>query len=737
MSTAQEFVDLNENLTDLHKQSLRIVALITAAAGYAWFIWGAWPGHNGLALPSTWLGIALLLACAVFSIVGRGRHLRAAACTLVWGIVGAVVCAALSFPSPAVACLFVLPVVLSSVLLDRRGVFLVAVVAGSLNVAINYRHMTPLRSVDVVLPTAVIVLVAVVSWLSMRNLYTALEWVWVGYERARNKEEAVREHQAELKRTLKALDEAAYRLERVNYMLTLARDQAREARRLKQQFAQTISHELRTPLNLIVGFVEVMAHSPEIYGSSLPPAYVRDLGIVYRNACHLRDLVNDVLDLARIEAAQMSLVLEKVSPAALVQEAVRTVRTLVEAHGLELHTQTEPDLPSLWCDATRIRQVMFNLISNAVRFTHKGRITISARRDRESVVFAVSDTGIGIAPEDIGRIFDEFQQVDGGTRRSHEGAGLGLAISKRFVELHKGRIGVESKVGQGSTFYFALPQDMAEDTLLEHQAVGLGGRAGKPGEEPILLAVTRSPSAATMLTRYISGFRTVAVPDLEQAKRVAQQLIPQVVVIDRTCQVLDPAQLAKLAQEWETQHGPLIACPLPGEEMLRERLDVDGYLVKPLSRSSLWDMLRPFGGNIEKVLVIDDDQDFVLLVGRWLEDSPVRRYQVVGAASGQEGLALMPHYRPDLVVLDLVLPDMDGAQVLAQIRADPEWKQVLVIVVSAQDEIDYQEPIEGPLVVVKRNGLMPGEVMRWVQSVASSAITLRPMPVAPRAAPVP
>jgi len=757
MGVAQEIPGPSDNLADLRAESLKVIALFTGAIGYFWLVWVLWPVTGGATPPlEAWAGSGLLILSTCLSYVLRNRLLRAASALLVWSILAAIACAVLAFQSSDFAYLFTLPVIFASVLLSQRAVFLVATVTVLFTLTIGSVCMEmPLLSNDMALPIAIIALVTLASWLSGRSLRTALAWVWHGYERARHNEQIARERQAELKQALKALDEATHRLERTNYMLALARDQAEEARRLKQQFAQTISHELRTPLNLIVGFTELMTESPEYYGGQLSPAYLRDLNIVHRNACHLQNLVNDVLDLARIEAAQMSLLPEETDPAALAQEAVDTARSLVEARGLALRTEIEPDLPQLWVDPTRIRQVLFNLLNNAARFTERGSVTVSVRQqdeEGEAVVFAVADTGLGIAPEDIPHIFEEFQQADGSTRRRHGGAGLGLAISRRFVELHGGHIWVESQVGQGSTFYFSLPAGRADLIAVPGSRPMEAPHTvpGKGSEEPVLLAVTPSPSAAGLLTRYVRGCRTVVVQGLDQARQAAQRLMPQAIVVDRACGKLDSARLEELAQEWGLPRTPLIACPLPGEDPLRQQMAVDGYLIKPVSRQSLWDVLRRLEEGVDRVLVVDDDQDFVLLMGRMLEDSPVRRYQVISAYSGQEGLAMIRHHQPDLVLLDLVLPDIDGFQVIERIRSTPAWQHIPIVVVSGQDEIDNHKTMRGAMMVARADGLMPGEVLRWVQEVIdtttqawprANSTTMSPptspAPPAPRVGPVP
>ena len=743
MRVTQEHSDLQTNLTALRENSLTPIALFVGAIGYVWLVSTMMRRDSGrLIVKSAWFGAGLLLMGVSVGLVLKRDHLRLAAHLVVWSTLGAAVCALLTFPSPATIYLFILPITFASALLSQPAFLCMTGLAGFFALAIGMRHIAgPLSLVDVpmlatigvivtrvvsselALPVTMIWLVAATLRLSAHSLRTALTWVWNGYEHARRNEQIARDRQAELKRALKALDEASYRLERTNYMLALARDQAEEARRLKQQFAQTISHELRTPLNLIVGFTELMAGSPEFYGSPLAPAYLRDLGIVYRNACHLQALVNDVLDLARIEAAQMSLVPEEVDPETLVQEAVNTARSLVEARGLALYTEIDPDLPRLWLDPTRIRQVLFNLLNNAARFTERGRVTVGVRRLGKDVLFAVSDTGVGIAPEDIPRIFEEFQQADGSTQRQYGGAGLGLAVSRKFVELHGGRIWAESRVGQGSTFTFGLPIDHAG---LDFESGHCGAQpkrtaSSRESQEPVLLTVTRSLSAATLLTRYVHGFRTVAVSDLKEARRMARQLSPQVVIIDRAIAELDQGALQELARAWGLLHTPFILCPLPGEELLRRRLTVDGYLIKPVSRQSLWDLLRQFGKDVDRVLVVDDDQDFVLFLSRILEDSPVRRYQVTSAGTGQEALALLGHHQPDLLLLDLMLPDIDGAQIIERMRANPAWQHIPILVVSAQDESDYQASLPGAMAVSKASGLRPGEVVQWVQHVADAA----------------
>lgn len=725
LETMSEITHQRENLAELQVSSIKIIALAAAGLGYLWFVWIDTPGRTQPSPASAWGGVTLLTLCGILGYVLSRRHLRLAAHTVVWGQLATVTCIALAYPSPVIPSLFVLPVIVSSVLLQRRAAASVAATAVALLLTATLSHGKPLASMDTVIPVSILVLVALTSWLSARNLYTALDWTWHSFERASRNEQIARARQADLRRALKALDEATYRLERTNHMLTLARDQAEEARQLKQAFAQTISHELRTPLNLIVGFTEVMTQSPQYYGAILPSSYLRDLHIVHRNARHLQDLVNDVLDLARIDAAQMNLLPEEIDPAALVRQAVHTARALVETRGLDLRMHIGAGLPRMWLDPVRIRQVLFNLLNNAARFTESGSITVSVESQDEEVHFSVADTGVGIPADKIPHLFEEFQQIDYSPRRRHEGAGLGLAISQRFVQLHGGRIWVESRLGEGTTFHFSLPLEGSEaKASADRVTLKTSALPGPPGEEHIALVVTRSPSAATLLGRYLRGCRTVAAQDLEQARQAASRLLPQVVVVDMASVQLAPGGLVALAQEWALPRTPFLGCSLPGEEPMRRQLAVDAYLMKPVSQQSVMDTLRYFGDGVDTILVVDDDRDFVQLLSRMLE-GPLRHYRVLAAHSGEEALEQMRVQRPDLVLLDLGLPGIDGFQVIESIRSTSDWQQIPIVVVSARDEIDSFEPVTGSMLITRADGLRLAEVMQWAQKVLDLGMSQR------------
>ena len=413
--------------------------------------------------------------------------------------------------------------------------------------------------------------------------------------------------------------------------------------------------------------------------------------------------------------------LEECGPIDLVKEALQAARALVETRGLQLRANIEPKLPSLVVDPTRIRQVLFNLLNNAARFTEQGSVAVGVHQDGDRVEFSVSDTGIGIAPGDL----DTCRGVSPGgrqhTRTSGRGRVLGLTISKRFVELHGGRIWAESDLGRGSTFLFSLPIRPTGGT----SPIPVAAEGREPGavNEPVLIAVTRSPSAAALLGRHLGGLRVAVAPDLERAEALSIRLSAQAVVIDRAC--LPPEiEIEALAREWGLPQATFIACPLPGEERLRRQTAVDAYLIKPVSRESTWDVLRRFGEDVDRVLVVDDDKDFVLLMSRLLEDSPVRRYQVSSASGVAEALALLAYRQPDLVMLDLALKDGDGSEVIAAMKANAAWADIPIVAVSGQDAMAEQALLPGALTVARSEGMHLTDCLAWLRAVLAPALTV-------------
>ncbi|NPV08665.1 MAG: hybrid sensor histidine kinase/response regulator [Anaerolineae bacterium] len=513
----------------------------------------------------------------------------------------------------------------------------------------------------------------------------------------------VRARQEEINRLNKALKVSNGLLKRSLSELALATREAEEARHLKEQFATTVSHELRTPLNIILGFVDVMQQYPEVYGEvNWTPLLRRDLGEIQRGARYLSSLVDDILDLARIQALKMPIHREQTDLKALVEEVTALAgRLLLTKPEVRLTSDVPDGLPSLYVDQTRVRQVLLNLLANACRFTAQGEIAVRVELNAEEVVIGVADTGSGIAPEQLDAIFEEFRQEARAMPQGDEGVGkgLGLAIAKRFVQMHGGRIWAESTLGQGSTFYFTLP-------LMEKRVVSLPAPAGQAEPtikaEPAVILVDEGEGQA-FLARHLEGYQVLAAPDLVTARRLTRERHPRAIILN----VPPPAEGATQGPlpPIVPEPVPVLQCSLPTGSWSSERHLFDDWLVKPVTSEKLLGALARFP-EARRVFVVDDDRGFVRLVRRILEALP-QPYEVAWAHQGEEALALLQEKGRagsgqgegspgsdggvDVVLLDIALPGLDGRAVARALRKDGGDRCPVLIAVTA-----VQPGLEGP-----------------------------------------
>ncbi|MGQ9555989.1 MAG: sensor histidine kinase, partial [Anaerolineae bacterium] len=370
------------------------------------------------------------------------------------------------------------------------------------------------------------------GWLffSAHSYQGILHWSWQRHANALNLSEQLRDRQGQLNSTVKALDLAYRLLQRTNHELAEAREEAEEARHLKEQFAANISHELRTPLNLIMGFSEMMHLSPHVYGDvNWTTPLRRDIAQLYTASRHLLQLVDDVLDLSRLNAERMPLRKELCSLSDIVNEAVATVRDLVRGRPLSIHAELDPTVPRLLLDGTRIRQALLNLLNNAIRFTDQGEIAVQTERRDHEVLISISDTGIGIPEEELENIFDEFYQTEAAVRKGSGGMGLGLAISKRFVQLHGGRIWADSTLGSGSTFYISLPLDASRPVASRLRMSSAASIPSNPYAESVLL-LSGQIDVARMLARHLSGYKVLCAADAGEAQRLMEEHHPRAAI---------------------------------------------------------------------------------------------------------------------------------------------------------------------------------------------------------------
>jgi len=694
------------NLEDLRQQLAGSLAFVLLIAGglMAWAVLPVRP------LNTTVFGLALALA-SVGAIAWRlnVERTRLARHTLVWSTTALLLAAIVLIDAPWLPFVGIL-ITFANALLIRSSGWLAAGAAGALVVYLNQTE--PSR--DYAAPAILIALLlgAGLSWLVTNTLFTALQWARTMQRRADELLEEAQNNQAELKRTLKSLELATYQVERSNQELEIAKAHAEEARRMKEQFAANISHELRTPLNLILGFSEMMYFSPEVYGDVQWPATLRrDIYQIHHSSVHLLEMIDDILDLSRFEMAHFTLNKELTAIEPLLRGAADVASALLRGRPIALTLSIEPGLPALDIDPTRIRQVALNLLSNAQRFTQRGTISVGAARAGDEVVISVSDTGAGIPPDQLSRVFEEFYQVDGSLRRSHEGAGLGLAICRQFVEAHDGRIWVESEVGKGSTFYVALPIPGALPPIARPQLVNpLKGPALK--DLPCVLVVDPDPAVATLIGRHVNGydFATVANED-NLAEHIAQKNARLVI------RNVPPDGLGRGDHAPRDIHGvPVIECSLPSQAWIASDLSVAACLTKPVTMQQLMREVR----KLEKtgdVLIVDDDRGFGELVERMLAASGVAT-EVRRAYDGQQALQAMAERRPDLILTDLAMPVMDGFEMLSRMRQMPQVAGAPVILLTvtsyAEDALRHHA---GRLTVTRDTGLQPFEVLQCLQGV--------------------
>ncbi len=703
--------EINQIFEDLTRESLNVVLLCTGALVWAWtaFVMLFVKAYQFYAL-----GVFLQTLLAIWGAHRLARRrLRLAVGVYLASLTTTVTVIVLLFRTQAVLYLYTLLVPVSFVLGNPQLGWIMALV-GAVLIRFSQGGKWPGWLVQSFGPLSLLLLTALTSWLSSRRLFTALEWALSMAREARKHAEEARRRRAEVKRILRSLDEAYTRLERVNEALMLAQESAERAYRFKSEFVASVSHELRTPLNLITGFSEMIVTAPESYGGvPLPKEYRGDIMAIYRSARHLSDLIDDVLDLSRIEAGRMPLIKEEADLCQVVEEAAGMVRGLAEARGLKLELDLPDSLPPLPLDRTRIRQVLLNLLTNATRFTDTGGIKVKARIEQGEVRVTVEDTGRGISPERIARAFEAFSQLE--DNQAREGSGLGLAVSKRFVEMHGGRMWIESELGRGTAVHFTLPLP-APGAQVQYARVVSTAQARASDTCPPVLVLHDDERVLSLLNRYVQGYRFRLATSLEQASTAIRELYPAAVIVDddwARCHS-DLGQALCLPPEI-----PLIICPLPSMHRLGLYLGASDYLPKPVTREALEDALARLSTPPGTVLVVDDNPHVVRLLARMLKViNPSLR--VLEAFGGEEGLEILRSERPDVMLLDLVMPEMNGYELLEAMKGNGTEVKTKTIIVSVRSIEQEAAPLTGEVRLTRATGLSLTEIIETLRALLST-----------------
>ncbi|MGA7821419.1 MAG: response regulator [Candidatus Sulfotelmatobacter sp.] len=470
-----------------------------------------------------------------------------------------------------------------------------------------------------------------------------------------------------------------------NRELELRNREVERATRMKSKFLASMSHELRTPLNAIVGFSDLLAEGT---AGILNDKQKRFVNHIKQGSAHLLQLINDILDLSKIEAGQLELHSEEFLVEDALPEVLSTIAPLAMAKGIRVEQKMETN-SLVKADRVRFKQILYNLLSNAVKFTpNGGEINIACIDDRDFVSVSVTDTGIGIRPEDQKLVFEEFRQVEGTPDTAHQGTGLGLAITKRLVEQQGGRVSLESELGKGSRFTFTIPAvaPTLEVRSFEPARASVIKSSGRL--TPLVLIVDDEVSARELLASYLEPEYRVAMADSGvEALKEAQRLRPDAITLD----VMMPGGngfeiLVALRKNPETANIPVIILSIVDQKQVGFALGADDYLIKPVRKPALLETIRKYvpspADDDSSILLVDDDPKALELLQEILRSAG---YETQGVRSGTRALEVLANKVVGAILLDLLMPGMDGFQVIRHVRQEPVLKELPILVMTAKN----------------------------------------------------
>ncbi|HEX5844039.1 MAG TPA: response regulator [Pseudomonas sp.] len=511
------------------------------------------------------------------------------------------------------------------------------------------------------------------------------------------------------------------------------RNRAETANKAKSQFLANMSHELRTPLNAIIGYSEMLQDvmtDEELDRVEL----AGDVDKIRSAGKHLLSLINDILDLSKIEAGKMDLSIEAFNADELIQDVIGTIRPLAESRGNQLRINVAGEIGILYSDVTKIRQILFNLLSNAVKFTQHGLVELTCRRSHEGqgeqVEFSVHDTGIGISGENLEVLFKPFSQADSSTTRKYGGTGLGLAISRSYAKMLGGEIRVASEVGRGSTFSVKFPAHLETGGELFSELEVLKPdytappRNDGPQEHTQLLLIDDDEAVHNILRHQLSrhGYLVHSAMSGKEGLQKAEAEDFDVIVLDILMPEMDGWQvLQKLKAHPKTQAVPVVLYTIVADKEKGYALGADDYLVKPISKSKLLATLKNYRrSSSNKVLLIDDDQHTRELVDAYLGDMD---YQLSKAQNGREGLEILQREQGTMIILlDLIMPVMNGFEFIDEVRKHPEFAKIPIIVISAHDLSNKERSLllQHTQVIIKKGEYGKQELIGNIEAILRS-----------------
>jgi signal transduction histidine kinase/CheY-like chemotaxis protein len=520
-----------------------------------------------------------------------------------------------------------------------------------------------------------------------------------------------------------------------------AKEASELANRTKSLFLANMSHELRTPLNAIVGYSEMLQ---EEAAQQKLDSFGADLEKINASGRHLLALINDILDLSKIEAGKMELFLESFDLNTLVDEVASTIKPMVEKNSNKLNIELAPDLDGMHADQVKVRQALFNLLSNAAKFTHEGSITLKAEKQRmdgsEWVVFQVTDTGIGLSAEKIVRLFQDFTQADASTTRKFGGTGLGLALTRRFCQMMGGDVTVRSVPDEGSTFTIKLPARVREmrpepesDSAPETAGAALRRHSDTTEEPPppstCVLVVDDDPVQRDLLRRFLTkeGFCVRSASNGEEALAAAHLLLPVAITLDVMMPDMDGwAVLEALKADDTLRDIPVVMLTMVDDLDRGMTLGAADYVTKPVNRHRLSRILKRYSCSTPPcpVLLVEDDAPTRASMRNMLEKQGCR---VAEAENGEIALTLMAQERPSLIFLDLLMPVMDGFTFADRVRLHPDWRSIPIVVVTAHDLTgEERRRLNGYVeTIVQKAGCSRGELLERVRDALDNSAVPR------------
>jgi len=487
----------------------------------------------------------------------------------------------------------------------------------------------------------------------------------------------------------------------------------------KSQFLASMSHELRTPLNAIIGLTEMMVSNAARFGTEKAAEPLRR---VHRAGNHLLGLINQVLDLSKIEAGKLELNPETVNLAPLIEEVMGTARQLAEQNKNQLIVESQPNLDPLTVDPMRLRQILLNLLSNACKFTKQGEVTLRVKKvvnGRNWIEIAVADTGIGVTPEQQAKLFEEFTQADSSTARQYGGTGLGLAITRKLARMMGGDVTLMSEPGKGSVFTVRLPGSA------DSQARSLTTSDGRRSPHAdCVLVIDDDATARELIADHLKaeGFSVVTAAGGVEGLKLAKELRPTAITLDVMMPDLDGwSVLAALRQDPVLADIPVIMVTIVDEHRRGIALGAAGYLTKPIDRERLHRLVSRFRAPEPptRVLLVEDDAVQRERMRGWLE---VPEWSVREAANGREALDRLKQGKPDVILLDLMMPEMDGFAVVAALQKEPDWRDIPVIVITSLDldAKDRERLNAGVQLVLVKERFQPADLVERIRQLVQS-----------------